>query len=94
MEKTKFAEIFKKAMKQTRALAVNHDDVGNVYEDWFDVEPKLVIRDFDSGDDYPHCDHEFTDLEAAWSYYSNLSRSRVMDAVGTIYECWTGVDAQ
>lgn len=94
MDKTKFAEIFNKAMRQTRVCAFNHDSEGSVYEDWFDVEPKLVIRDFSSGDGFPECDTEFSDIEKAREYYNNLCQCRVMDAVGTIYECSYGVTAQ
>lgn len=75
MKKSEFKKIFDEAMSDT------------VYNDGyskFDVEPRIVIRDFFI-ESYPECDTEFKDFEEAWEYFDTLSMYRVMSATGSIY---------
>jgi len=75
-----FEEFFKQAMSVKSFVQYNDDGSKSVVE----VTPGLTIRDYNIKE-YPSCDSDFTDLEEAWKYFSEVgSYSRIILPDGTI----------
>lgn len=94
LDKETFKVIFDKCMVCDKAYSAEPDPYsGKVYTSTFNIEPKIIIRNFnqDSGfDDYGvHYmeipDKEFDEFEKAWEYFQSVSCYRVMDNAGCIY---------
>ena len=92
-----FKDCFDKSMKVERIAQSEMDADGKVHTYWIDIEPMMIIRDFDNvaEDGSAKNDREFTNLNDAWHYFNSIKRCRVMDGGGSIwYDNYSAGDGQ
>lgn len=102
MSKEDFEKLFYEAMSHNTAYCDTILPNGEIISDSYEVEAKIIIRDFDidvsdmqsSGVwDSSKVDKEFDNFEDAWNYIMGLRVVRIMDVNGNIiYDNYTKGD--